>query len=113
MIGDMVIYEVSVEVHPDAEEAWSDWNLREHVLDVLAQPGFVMARRYRVDGTAPDGWVRWVVAYEVASGEALDAYLSSAAVERLRGEHLARFGGVTRLARRILRPEAERFPLSA
>ena len=100
------IYCVKVEVAPSAERAWDDWNTAHHIPDVLAQPGFLRASKYRLDSKAPDGWSRYWVLYEVQSCAALDAYLSGEAVKRLRADHLERFADTTRLTREILEPVA-------
>lgn len=100
------IYLVKVEVAPSAERAWDDWNTAHHIPDVLAEPGFVRATKYRLDAKALDGWSVYWILYELASGAALDAYLSGEAVKRLRADQLARFGETTRLTREILEPVA-------
>ena len=100
------IYLVKVEVAPSAERAWDDWNTKHHIPDVLAQPGFARASKYRLDACAPDGWSRYWVLYELESRAALDAYLSGEAVKRLRADHASRFADTTRLSREILEPVA-------
>ncbi len=98
-----VIYTVKVEIDPAAEHAWDEWNTRTHIPDVLAQPGFIRATKYKLD--TPEGeWSQYLVWYEVDSRESLDAYLSSEAVIRLRAEHQERFGSAARLSRMILTP---------
>ena len=97
-----VLYVVRVEIAPEAERAWDEWNTAEHIPDVLAQPGFVRATKYRLSATTPDGWARYWVFYEVETRADLDAYLAGDEVKRLRGEHLERFGGASRLTREIL-----------
>ncbi len=102
------VYLVKVEVAPGAERAWDDWNTRHHLPEVLAEPGFVRAAKYRLEGgTAPDGWIAYWILYETVSREALEAYLSGEAVKRLRADQATRFGSVIRLSRAILLPVAE------
>jgi hypothetical protein len=100
-----VLYLVKIEVAPEAERAWQTWNTEHHIPDVLAQAGFVRATKYRL-GEAPGGWARYWVFYEVESRAALDAYLGGEEVKRLRGDHLQRFGGSSRLSREILEEAA-------
>lgn len=102
-----VIYQVQVQVAPEAERSWDVWNTREHVPAVLRQAGFVRAVKYRTEPADGSGWVEYLVHYEVASRAALDSYLAGDDVVRLRREHEERFGEVTRLSRRILVPAAE------
>jgi quinol monooxygenase YgiN len=96
-----VVYVVKVEIAPEAERAWDAWNTEHHIPEVLAQPGFLRATKYRLSD-APGGWARYWVLYDVASRAALDAYLAGEEVRRLRGDHLQRFGGSSRLTREIL-----------
>jgi len=101
-----VRYVIRVEVAPDVERAWNDWNTTRHIPEVLAEPGFVRAIKWRADGAAKDGWVEYWIQYEMESREALEAYLTGDAVKRLRADQLARFGPGVRLSRLILLPVA-------
>lgn len=102
-----VIYQVLVQVAPEAERSWDDWNTRQHVPDMLRQPGFVRATKYRSE---PSGgyasWPEYVIQYEVDSRAALEAYLAGNAAVAMRRDHEEHFGEVTRLSRRILAPHA-------
>ncbi len=100
-MSDHVFYELTIEVDPAAEPEWLDWYRRVHALDVLRQPGFVRATFYRVE-TNSDEWARYIVSYEVESREALETYFKGDDVQRLRADHYARFGGVTRASRQVL-----------
>ena len=100
-----VMYAIKIEVDPNHEGTWDEWNTRQHMPDVLAQPGFVRATKYKID--SPNGeWSQYLTLYEVESREALDAYLTGDAVVRLRADHYAHFGTCTRLSRMILTPTA-------
>ncbi len=66
-----VFYAVMVEVDPNEEAAWNDWHTRQHIPDVLAEPGFVRATKYRLD-TSNGDWHQYLTVYELASREALD-----------------------------------------
>ncbi|HJW83703.1 MAG TPA: DUF4286 family protein [Anaerolineae bacterium] len=96
-----VVYELTIEVDPASEPEWLDWYTRIHVYDVLKQPGFRRATFYHVE-TNSDEWAKYVISYEVESRQALDAYFQGDAVQRLRADHYARFGGVTRASRQVL-----------
>ncbi len=96
-----VIYAITAEVNPVDEATWDEWQTRHHMPDVLSQPGFLRVTKYKVDAPA-DGWSQYLIMYEVASREALDAYLTGEAVIRLRADHYSRFGSSTRLSRLIL-----------
>lgn len=98
-----VIYAINAEVNPADETVWDEWQTRHHMPDVLSQPGFLRVTKYKVDAPA-DGWSQYLILYEVASREALEAYLNGEAVSRLRADHYSRFGTSTRLSRSILTP---------
>lgn len=49
---------VWLDVPPEREEEFNDWYDREHLAQVVAVPGFVSARRYRVDD-APLKYLAW------------------------------------------------------
>jgi len=100
-VSHRVIYELTIEIDPASEPEWLDWYTRIHVFDVLKQPGFRRATFYRAE-TNSDEWAKYVIAYEVESRQALDAYFQSDVVQRLRADHYARFGGVTRASRQVL-----------
>jgi hypothetical protein len=97
-----VLYMVTIDVSPASEAAWNDWHARHHMPDILQQPGFIGARKYAEPGPLTDGWFRYVIFYELESSEAIVAYQAGDAARRLRADHERRFGGVTRVARRIL-----------
>jgi hypothetical protein len=101
-----VVYLVKVEVSPESETAWDGWNTMQHVPDVLREPGFVRATKWKVDGAAKDGWSEYWIQYELSSREALETYLNGDAVKRLRADQIARFGPSVRLSRAILLPVA-------
>ena len=98
-----VFYAVMVEVDPKEEATWDDWHTRQHIPGVLAEPGFVRAIKYRLD-TSNGDWQQYLTVYELASREALEAYLQGEAVARLRADHYNHFGHCTRLSRMILTP---------
>jgi Domain of unknown function (DUF4286) len=97
-----VLYLLGVEVAPQAEAQWAAWHRQVHMHDVLRCPGFRQGVRWRDAEAAPDGWARYLVLYQLESRTALDAYLGGPEVARLRADHEARFGAVTRLTRRVL-----------
>lgn len=105
-------YIVTIEVAPEAEAAWSRWQSEHHIPEVLAEPGFLGARKLRDTQRAADGWSRYAVVYTLESREAFDRYTNSEAAARLRQDFLAHFGEVARVTRQALE-ELERFSPSA
>ena len=96
------VYRVSIEVAPVIEETWARWHGAEHMTEVVRQPGFLGATRWKEAERAADGWVRYVVHYRAESVAAIEAYRSSPQAARLRDDHTARYGNVTRLTRAVL-----------
>ena len=97
-----VEYEVSLSVAADIADDYLAW-LQAHIGQLLALPGFVQARLWRVEDPAQTGRVDYCVRYRLADARALDAYLQRHAAA-MRQEGLARFGAAVRAHRRILRP---------
>lgn len=97
-----VIYIVKVEVDPVDEATWDEWNTTRHIPDVLMQPGFLRATKYKLDSDSE--WPQYLILYELDSRASLDKYLQSEAVIRLRADHYSRFGSSTRLSRLLLTP---------
>jgi len=96
-----VLYMVAIEVAPEAEAEWNAWHNTHHIPEVLAEPGFLGARKFRDPDEGKEGWARYLVHYELENPEALDQYLSGRSVARIREDHAERFGSVTRLSRQI------------
>lgn len=97
-----VAYNVTIEVDPEVEAAWNEWHAGVHLPEILAQPGFVEATRYRDESPCFDGWVRYVCRYDLESREALAAYLRGPESARIRADHEAHWGRTTRVSRQIL-----------
>ena len=98
----IVLYMVTVDVAPNSAAAWDAWHTQQHMPDVLRQPGFIGARKFCEPNPLTDGWLRYVTLFELDSPSPLAAYEASDAAKRLRADHEARFGNVTRVARRVL-----------
>jgi hypothetical protein len=96
------IYAVKVEIDPVDEAVWDEWNTMQHIPDILMQPGFIRAIKYKLDSDTE--WPQYIVLYELDSRASLDRYLKGDAVIRLRADHYSRFGSSTRLSRMLLTP---------
>ena len=97
-----MIYAVKVEIDPVDEATWDEWNTQQHIPDILMQPGFIRATKYKIDSDSE--WPQYIVLYELDSRASLDNYLKGDAVIRLRADHYSRFGSSTRLSRMLLAP---------
>jgi hypothetical protein len=96
------VYRVTVEVAPEAEQAWARWMLEEHIPAVLQAGRFLGVTRWKDREAAADGWARYVLHYRAETVAVIDAYTASPGTVLLRDDYLARFGKVTRLARSVL-----------
>lgn len=96
-----VVYEVSLWVEADIASEHALW-LRDHVQQMLMQPGFLQAQILDVvDPPAEAGVVARCVQYRVRSQHDLDDYLAGPALH-MRAEGVARFGERVRYQRRVL-----------
>ena len=96
------VYRVTVEVAPEAERAWADWMLREHVPAVLRAGRFLGVTRWKDQARAADGWARYVLHYRAETLAVIEAYQRSPETAGLRDDYLARFGKLTRVERSVL-----------
>ena len=77
-----VLYVVQAWVSPDGGDRYLAWLERKHMAEVIREPGFLWARRVRLEQVDAQGWRGYLLLYGLASQAALDAYLVSAARER-------------------------------
>jgi hypothetical protein len=96
-----VVYEVNLAVDVEVLAAYRAW-LADHIVEILALPGFTGASTWDVvDPPAPAGVAHLCVQYALRDAAALEDYLREHA-PRLRAEGLARFGERMRATRRVL-----------
>ena len=76
------VYLVRFWVKPGGEKKVFDWLDKGHLQDVVAQPGFLWARRYKLAEPNAEGWPGYSMIYGVESLAALKAYFDSAATKR-------------------------------
>jgi antibiotic biosynthesis monooxygenase (ABM) superfamily enzyme len=82
-LGDApVLYCVRVWVSPHGGERYLDWLEHKHMAEVIREPGFLWARRCRLEQTDERGWQGYLLVYGLDSRAALEAYLQSPARER-------------------------------
>jgi hypothetical protein len=81
------VYFVRFWTDPNAEPALLAWLDGGHIAEVVAQPGFLWARRFRLEQDAPDGWHAYVMIYGVASKAALEAYFVNPIHEKFKREN--------------------------
>lgn len=91
-------YIVRFWVAPAAEARLLAWLDGGHTAEVVAQPGFLWARRIRLEETDALGWRAFCSIYGLESKAALDAYFKNPIREKFAREQTA-FAGVMRAER--------------
>lgn len=97
---DAVVYEVNLDVEASLAREYRAW-LAEHVVAMLALPGFVAAQVFDVVEPTTEGRIAFCVHYRLRDAAALDAYLRDYA-PRMRADGMARFGDRFTATRRVL-----------
>lgn len=82
------IYLVRFWVKPGGEKKVLDWLDNVHLADVVSQPGFHWAMRYRLAQADAEGWSAHAMIYGVDSVAALETYFDSAATKRYAQERV-------------------------
>ena len=77
-----VLYFVRVWVSPDGGQRYLDWLERKHMAEVIREPGFLWAKRCRLEQADERGWAGYLLVYGLESRDALERYLRSPARER-------------------------------
>ena len=77
-----VLYMVRAWVSPDGGGRYLRWLEQKHMAEVIKEPGFLWARKCRLEQTDDKGWRGYLLIYGLASRAALEAYLKSPARER-------------------------------
>jgi len=77
-----VLYMVKVWVSPSGGSGYLRWLEHKHMAEVIAERGFLWARKVHLEQTAEDGWHGYLLIYGLESRDALEAYLNSPARER-------------------------------
>jgi hypothetical protein len=69
-------------VAPQGGQRYLDWLEAKHMAEVIAEPGFLWARRCRLDQQDELGWKGYLLIYALESRAALERYLASSARQR-------------------------------
>jgi antibiotic biosynthesis monooxygenase (ABM) superfamily enzyme len=77
-----VLYMVRAWVSPDGGDRYLRWLEQKHMAEVIKEPGFLWARKCRLEQTDDKGWQGHLLIYGLASRAALEAYLQSPARDR-------------------------------
>lgn len=91
-------YLVRYWIAPEAEVRVLAWLDGGHTAEMAALPGFLSARRLRLEETDSLGWRAFCTIYTLESKTALDAYFANPIRERFKREAAA-FAGVLRSER--------------
>ncbi len=66
-----VVFIVRFWIKPGAQDTVLAWLDGGHIAEVVGEPGFLWARRYRLDAESGDGWPAYAMIYGLASMEEL------------------------------------------
>jgi Domain of unknown function (DUF4286) len=76
------VYLVRFWIQPGHEQKVLDWLDGGHIADVIKQPGFLWARRFKLETPDDDGWPAHAMIYGIESVEALKVYFEGEASRR-------------------------------
>jgi Domain of unknown function (DUF4286) len=93
-----VMYVVHVRLPVEAEKEWNDWHNKEHIPLVLAQPGFMSARKFRTISNDRKQ-AEYFVLYELRNQAAYEKYVKSEDANLLRQQYLDKYGPQTKITR--------------
>lgn len=82
------VYLVRFWVKPGGEKKVFDWLDGGHLKDVVRQPGFLWARRYKLAQPDANGWPCYAMIYGVKTLAALEAYFSSPVTKQFAQERV-------------------------
>jgi hypothetical protein len=88
-LGEGFFYITRYWIAPAGEARVLGWLDGGHTAEVASQPGFLAARRIRLEEVDALGWRAFTTIYRTESNAAVEAYLKSAARERFAREQLA------------------------
>src|SRR5690348_16961962 len=88
-----VLYMVRVWIDPENGAGYLEYLETRHMAQVIQEPGFLWARKCRLEESDGQGWPGFLLVYGLDSQEALRAYLVSPARDRFWKE-LAAFADV-------------------
>jgi antibiotic biosynthesis monooxygenase (ABM) superfamily enzyme len=77
-----VLYVVKAWVSPAGGDRYLRWLEEKHMAEVIREPGFLWARRCRLEQKDEHGWTGYLLIYGLRSRDALERYLRSPARER-------------------------------
>ncbi len=92
------MYVVRVRIPVKEEPEWNRWHDEVHIPRVLAQPGFIQARKFR-SVTNRNKEAEYYVLYELQNQAAYLQYAKSEEGAKLRQEYLDEYGAHTKITR--------------
>jgi len=70
-------YYILAEVAPEKGRPYLDWLEGGHIAKVMTFPGFLKVQRVVLADPTEDGWMRYLIAYELEGKEVLENYWQS------------------------------------
>jgi hypothetical protein len=81
-----MLYCAQLSVSPKGHQRFFEWLDGGHIAEVIAQPGFLWARRIHLNGPDEEGWERYMMIYGQASRKTLEEYFNNPIRERFSRE---------------------------
>ena len=81
-----VVFIVRFWIKPGSQDTVLAWLDGGHIAEVVGQPGFLWARRYRLESQSEDGWPAYAMIYGLSSMADLHSYFNGEAPKRFASE---------------------------
>lgn len=87
----MIVYNITIKIHPAIEKLWLQWQQQEHIPDIMATGQFTDYKFYRLlDQNEEDG-ITYIVQYFAPSVDHYNTYINQFS-ETLRKKAFAKWG---------------------
>jgi hypothetical protein len=87
----MIVYNISIKVEPQIEQAWVEWQKEEHIPDIMATGMFVDHKFYRLRDESEDLGPTYVLQFFAQDLDHYNKYLQSFQ-QALRQKAFAKWG---------------------
>jgi Domain of unknown function (DUF4286) len=87
----MIVYNISIRIHPAIEAEWISWQQQEHIPDIMATGQFVEYKFYRLLEQNESDGITYVIQYFCSSLDHYNTYINEFSAT-LRQKAFARWG---------------------
>jgi len=75
----MIVYNITIKIHPGIEEEWIRWQKEEHIPDIMSSQNFIEYKFYKLLDQNEDDGLTYVVQYTASSIEDYKNYITNTA----------------------------------